>query len=107
MTLTSLVMLGIAGGITPCPSALVMLLGAIALHQTVYGLLLVAGFSLGLATVLIALGLMAVYARDWLNQVPMVGQIMQRLPVASAAAVVAIGLGLTLFAVMPSLAAWV
>ena len=35
ITLPSLIAIGIAGGITPCPSALVLLLSAVALHQAV------------------------------------------------------------------------
>ncbi|MDZ8228206.1 hypothetical protein [Nostoc sp. ChiVER01] len=49
--------MGIAGGLVPCPSALVLLLSAIALHQTAYGLILVCAFSVGLAVVLVTIGL--------------------------------------------------
>ncbi|WP_017306506.1 nickel/cobalt transporter [Spirulina subsalsa] len=94
-TLSDLVKLGIAGGLVPCPSAMVMLLGAIALHQIVYGLFLVTGFSLGLALVLVLLGLIAVYARQWLEKFPQTQEISRRLSVASACVVVVIGLGLT------------
>ncbi|KAI9129071.1 hypothetical protein [Acaryochloris sp. CCMEE 5410] len=48
----------------PCPSALVLLLSAIALQQTTLGLLLVSSFSLKLVSVLSALGLATVYTRD-------------------------------------------
>ena len=44
--------MGAAAGLIPCPSALVVLLGAIAQHQVGLGLLLIAAFSLGLAATL-------------------------------------------------------
>jgi nickel/cobalt exporter len=59
----SLLALGISGGILPCPSALVVLLSAVALHRIGYGLLLVIAFSVGLATTLTSVGLIFVYAR--------------------------------------------
>ncbi|TVQ57266.1 MAG: high frequency lysogenization protein HflD [Spirulina sp. DLM2.Bin59] len=92
--LGGLVKLSIAGGLTPCPSALVMLMSAIALHQMTYGLLLVSSFSLGLAAVLIALGLVAVYARQWLEQLPQLAQRSRQLSVASGIMVITLGLGL-------------
>lgn len=58
----SLLALGISGGLLPCPSALVVLLSAIALHRVGYGLLLVIAFSIGLATTLTGIGLAFVYA---------------------------------------------
>ncbi|MCW6038887.1 sulfite exporter TauE/SafE family protein [Spirulina subsalsa FACHB-351] len=93
--LSDLIKLGIAGGLVPCPSALVMLLGAIALHQITYGLFLVTGFSLGLALVLVLLGLIAVYARQWLEKFPRTQAISRSLSLTSACVVVVIGLGLT------------
>ncbi|MEA5421418.1 sulfite exporter TauE/SafE family protein [Spirulina sp. CCNP1310] len=92
--LGGLVKLSIAGGLTPCPSALVMLMSAIALHQMTYGLLLVGSFSLGLAAVLITLGLIAVYARQWLEQLPQFAQRSRQLSVAGGIMVITLGLGL-------------
>jgi nickel/cobalt exporter len=63
----SLLALGVSGGILPCPSALVVLLAAISLHRVGYGLLLVVAFSLGLASVLTAVGLAFVYAGRWVK----------------------------------------
>ena len=64
----SLVALGISGGLVPCPSALVVLLGAIALGQVGFGLVLVTAFSLGLAAALTVVGLMFLYARRFLER---------------------------------------
>lgn len=100
MTLQSLIALGIAGGIVPCPSALVLLLSAIALHQTAYGILLITGFSLGLASVLVALGLIVVYARQWSERFPSSRVLRQHLPVASAIAIILTGIVLTACAVV-------
>jgi nickel/cobalt transporter (NicO) family protein len=98
ITLKSLVALGMAGGIIPCPSALILLLSAIALQQTALGLLLVSSFSLGLAIVLSTLGLAAVYARRWLEQLPplpFLQTLRHRLPMLSAFITLWAGLLLT------------
>ncbi|MGD1927725.1 MAG: nickel/cobalt transporter [Leptolyngbyaceae cyanobacterium] len=97
---SSVLAIGISGGLVPCPSALVLLLSAIALHQIAYGLVLIGGFSLGLASVLTSLGLAAVYGRKWLEKFPLGSGVMQRLSIVSALATVCIGLGLTTVAVM-------
>ncbi|WOD39687.1 nickel/cobalt transporter [Nodosilinea sp. E11] len=96
----SVLAIGISGGLVPCPSALVLLLSAIALHQITYGLALIGGFSLGLASVLTALGLAAVYGRQWLETAPIGAGVMQRLSVVSALATIGIGLGLATVAVV-------
>ena len=72
----------------------------IALHQIAYGLVLIGGFSLGLASVLTSLGLAAVYGQQWLEKSPLGTGIIQRLSVVSALATVCIGLGLTTVAFM-------
>ncbi|MBE7382279.1 MAG: sulfite exporter TauE/SafE family protein [Leptolyngbya sp. SIO1E4] len=95
---SSILAIGISGGLVPCPSALVLLLSAIALHQIAYGLVLIGGFSLGLASVLTILGLAAVYGRQWIESFPIGNGVMQRLSVVSALATIGIGLGLTTMA---------
>ncbi len=64
----SLLALGVSGGLVPCPSALVVLLGAIALGRLGFGLLLVAVFSLGLAGALTGVGILFLYARRFLER---------------------------------------
>ena len=100
---SSLVKLGIAGGLMPCPSALVMLLSAVALHQISYGLFLVGGFSLGLASVLVILGVVAIYARQWLERLPQTDQVLQKLSILSAIVIMVIGFGITVVSVTTSL----
>ena len=51
---------GVAAGLLPCPSALVVLLSAIALHRVGLGLALIVAFSLGLAATITSIGLVAV-----------------------------------------------
>ena len=92
---SSILAIGISGGLVPCPSALVLLLSAISLHQVAYGLVLIGGFSLGLASVLTTLGLAAVSGRKWLESFPIGNEVMQRLSVVSALVTIGAGLGLT------------
>jgi ABC-type nickel/cobalt efflux system permease component RcnA len=87
-----LVTLGVTGGIVPCPAALVVLLSAVSLHRVAFGLYLILAFSLGLAAVLIAIGLLAVYARRLMARIPTEGALINRwLPMASAAVVTCLG----------------
>jgi ABC-type nickel/cobalt efflux system permease component RcnA len=99
VTVRTLIALGVSGGIIPCPSALVVLLSAVALHRIGYGLLLISAFSFGLAAVLVAIGLLVVYARQWLDHLPSGGSLLRRLPIASAALITLIGIGLIVRAV--------
>jgi nickel/cobalt exporter len=50
-----------SGGAAPCPAAIVVMLAALRLHQIGYGLVLIVLFSLGLASVLTALGIAIVH----------------------------------------------
>ena len=59
-----LVVLGVAGGLAPSPSALLVLLGAIALGRTALGIGLVAAYGVGLAAVLVGVGLLLVRFRS-------------------------------------------
>jgi nickel/cobalt transporter (NicO) family protein len=104
VTWKSLLLLGFSAGLVPCPAALVLLLGAIALGNPLSGLILVVVFSLGLSLVLTALGLSLVYAKQWFQRWPMQqssqtswmqSSWMQWLPVASAAGIVVIGIGIS------------
>ena len=54
--------MGASAGLIPCPSALVVLLGAVAQHQIGLGLILIVAFSAGLAATLTGLGLAVVAA---------------------------------------------
>lgn len=56
--------MGVAGGLVPSPSALIILLSAIALGRTWFGVLLVVGYGLGMAMTLTAAGILLVTFRD-------------------------------------------
>ena len=87
--------LGITGGIVPCPAALVVLLSAISLHRVAFGLYLIVAFSVGLAAVLISIGMATVYARRLLSRLPTDGPLINRwLPTASALAITILGVGI-------------
>jgi ABC-type nickel/cobalt efflux system permease component RcnA len=94
ITVRALVALGVSGGIVPCPSALVVLLSAVALHRIAYGMALITAFSFGLASVLIVIGIAVVAAKQWINRLTFAGPIMQRLPILSATAITLIGIAL-------------
>jgi high-affinity nickel-transport protein len=93
--LRQLLLLGITGGIIPCPAALVVLLSAVSLHRIGLGLFLIVAFSVGLATVLIAIGVAMVRARSLLSRWKSDSPLIQRwLPVASATAMLIAGLAI-------------
>jgi nickel/cobalt transporter (NicO) family protein len=91
--------MGASAGLIPCPSALVVLLGAISQHEVALGLLLILAFSLGLAGTLTGLGLVVVYARRALTRVNFGGGIVRALPAVSALVIVCAGAVLTAQAV--------
>ncbi|MEK7829802.1 MAG: sulfite exporter TauE/SafE family protein, partial [Acidobacteriota bacterium] len=84
ITWRSLLALGVSGGLLPCPSALVLMLGAISLNRVGYGLILILVFSLGLASMLTAVGLAFVYGGKLINRVPGANGWLRVLPVISA-----------------------
>jgi nickel/cobalt transporter (NicO) family protein len=59
-----LIGMGVAGGLVPSPSALVILLSAIALGRTWFGVMLVVGYGVGMAGTLTAAGVLMVGVRD-------------------------------------------
>jgi ABC-type nickel/cobalt efflux system permease component RcnA len=100
LSLRELCMLGITGGIVPCPAALVVLLSAFSLHRIGFGLFLITAFSLGLAAVLVTVGLTMVYAKRVLSTRVRAGNAALRyLPFLSSAFMVILGVGITVSAV--------
>jgi len=91
VSLWNLVSLGVSGGIVPCPDALVVLLIAVALNRIAFGLVILVAFSLGLATVLITIGVLMVLAKPLLDRYTGQGIFMRRLPVMSAFVVTILG----------------
>ena len=98
----ALIAAGAAAGLIPCPSALVVLLGAISQHEIALGLLLIVVFSLGLAATLTALGIAVVGARGLSGRWRPNGRtarVMAAAPAISAVLIVALGCLLTARAV--------
>jgi ABC-type nickel/cobalt efflux system permease component RcnA len=91
-----LLAMGFAGGLVPSPSAVVVLLGAVALGRTWFGILLVAGYGLGMAVTLAGLGyLLARWGRVLDRRRtggPALAWARRTLPLATASLVVLIGL---------------
>ena len=91
--------IGAAAGLLPCPSALVVLLSAIALHRLAFGLALIVAFSVGLAATITAIGLVAVLARRAFGRARLDGPVIRALPALSAAVIVVVGLVITVNAI--------
>jgi ABC-type nickel/cobalt efflux system permease component RcnA len=62
-----LVAMGVAGGLVPSPSAVLVLLGAMALGRAWFGVVLVAAYGAGLALMLLGAGMALVRLRGWLE----------------------------------------
>ncbi|BEL04771.1 hypothetical protein Q0Z83_029620 [Actinoplanes sichuanensis] len=102
--------IGLAGGLVPSPSALVVLLGAIGLGRAGLGVALVIAYGLGMAATLTAVGLLLVMAQNRLSHLitargraggfsRLTTRIAASAPTATATLVVIVGLGIGLRAV--------
>jgi ABC-type nickel/cobalt efflux system permease component RcnA len=87
----SLLSLGISGGLVPCPEALAVLLISFTINRLALGLVILLAFSLGLAAVLIAIGVAMVLAGPALKRIATDGPWMKALPVVSALVVTLLG----------------
>jgi nickel/cobalt exporter len=90
LTWRSLLALGISEGLLPCPSALLALLGAVAVGRAGFGLMVVVAFSLGLAATLTGVGLLFLYAGRFLERRAIAGRWSGMLRFAPAVAAVAV-----------------
>lgn len=87
----SLLSLGISGGLVPCPEAMVVLLISVTINRLLFGIVILVAFSLGLAAILIAIGIAMVLAGPALNRFSKEGVLLRALPVGSAALVTLLG----------------
>ena len=94
-TLGQLITLGISGGIVPCPAALAVLLAAISYGEFARGLSLVVIFSIGMAAVLVAIGIMMVKAAGFAGRYVGESRWTRVVPVFSAALITLVGVALT------------
>ena len=93
-----LIVLGLAGGLIPSTSALLILLGSIVAGRPVFGFALVIVFGLGMALVMTGVGLAMVFARTRLDRLPSgsgFGRLARLAPLLAAVVVLAFGLYLT------------
>jgi len=95
-----LVALGLAGGLVPSPSAVVVLLGGIALGRAWFGVALVLAYGAGMAATLTGIGLLLAHLRTRMDRrlrlrtgSPL-ARLGRLLPVATASVIVLVGLGL-------------
>jgi ABC-type nickel/cobalt efflux system permease component RcnA len=98
----SLFVLGLAGGLIPSTSALLILLGSIAAGRPAFGFVLVVAFGLGMALVMGGIGLALVLARGRLDRVDAgspLGRASSFVPLAAAFLVFGLGIYLTIQAV--------
>ncbi len=96
VTLKSLITFGISGGLVPCPDAIAILLVAVALDRIPFGMLLILAFSIGLAFVLIGIGLAMVQGIRFIGRNDLLNRFSLYTPIISAVVVSGLGVGLTL-----------
>jgi ABC-type nickel/cobalt efflux system permease component RcnA len=83
----------------PSPTALVVLLSTVHQHRVVFGLSLIVAFSIGLAAALVAVGMVALRTRTALRS-RLSGRMAHAVSLASAAAIVVVGVVLVTQAVV-------
>ncbi|MFL6180141.1 MAG: nickel/cobalt transporter [Actinomycetes bacterium] len=92
-----LMTLGITGGLLPSPSAVIVLLAAVAAGRAWYGVLLVLSFGVGMAITLAGVGFAVLRGQERLLALaersprPSMNRLLHRLPVVTASAVVIAG----------------
>jgi nickel/cobalt exporter len=98
ITWRSLFLLGLAGGLIPSTSALLILLGSIAAGRPIFGFVLVAAFGLGMAVVMGGIGFALVAARDRVERLELgegLGRVREAVPLIASVFVLSFGLYLT------------
>jgi len=96
--------MGVAGGLVPSPSALLVLLGATALGRAWFGVVLVLAYGVGMAVTLTVAGLLLLRARALLDRrgwsLGRGARLVRLLPLGTAGIVVVLGLALVLRGVL-------
>jgi nickel/cobalt transporter (NicO) family protein len=94
----NLVALGVVGGLVPSASAILILVGAIAAGRPALGMVLTVAFGLGMAVVLVGVGMLVVRARALVERMPMAGRLDRVLalaPVITALTFIVVGVAIT------------
>ena len=88
----SLVTLGFAGGIVPCPDALAILLVSLAVGKLLLGMGIVLSFSIGLSLALVSIGITIVLSGKVLSRSGLFGAFAARIPYATSLFLAVLGL---------------
>lgn len=86
--------LGLVGGLVPSASAILILVGSIAAGRPAFGMVLTVAFGVGMAVVLVGVGVLLVRARNLLERWPTTrrfGALGTRLPIVTAVIFVIVG----------------
>ncbi|MEA1866764.1 MAG: sulfite exporter TauE/SafE family protein [Thermodesulfobacteriota bacterium] len=86
-----LFLLGVSGGLVPCPAAIAILLASLGTGRLGEGLIYILLFSLGLASVLIAIGITVVSAGKFVVRFLDTSQFANKIAIASAGFITLIG----------------
>jgi ABC-type nickel/cobalt efflux system permease component RcnA len=90
--------LGLAGGMVPSASALILLLGSLSAGRPAFGLVLTLAFGIGMAVVLVGIGMGLVYVRGFLERMPTGGlgvRLSRAIPATTAVVVLVAGVVIT------------
>jgi len=94
-TRRGVIALGVAGGMVPCFDSLAVLIAAVNLGRIELGLALIAAFSVGMALVLVAIGILMVKAKDFMARFTGEGAFVRALPAVSGGILFLLGAWLT------------
>ena len=92
----SLLLLGVSGGLVPCPAAIATLLAAIAAGKVGKGLTMVIIFSIGLGAVMMSIGVILAHASKFTKRFSSNPEFSRRMGIISAVIITILG-GVTLF----------
>jgi len=90
--------LGLVGGLVPSASAILILVGSIAAGRPAYGMVLTLAFGLGMAVVLVGVGVLLVRARGLIERWPRTDRLaplLSRLPILTAVVFVIVGVAIS------------
>ena len=90
--------LGLAGGMVPSASALILLLGSLSAGRPAFGLVLTVAFGMGMAVVLVGIGMGLVFARGFVDRMPTGGfgaRLSRAMPALTAVVVLVAGVVIT------------
>lgn len=96
MSLLNLLLLGMTGGIVPCPGALFVMMMALTSRAVAFGLFLIVLFSVGLALSLMLVGILMVKGRGVVNRYAPNSRAIQALPMLSSLVIIVVGAGFLL-----------